>query len=240
MDRIDGPRVLLAEDDPVSARFLAEALRLLGCGVVHAGDGPTALAHARRERFDLLVLDLGLPGLDGVGVLTALRTDPSAASRGVRMLATTADRHAARGASLRAAGFDDVLLKPLDLDALAAALRAAPPTADAGVADAPALDDAAALRALGSSEAVADLRCLLASELGAQFAAIGAALRAGQVAPALDILHRLKASTRFCGALALAAAVDALLARLRAEADPAPALRGLEQAIAAYRAAVNR
>jgi HPt (histidine-containing phosphotransfer) domain-containing protein len=156
------------------------------------------------------------------------------------MLATTADRHAARGAALRAAGFDDVLLKPLDLDALAAALRAVPSPADAGVADAPALDDAAALRALGSSEAVADLRGLLADELGTQFAAIGDALRAGRVAPARDILHRLKASTRFCGALALAAAVDALLARLRAEDDPAPALHGLEQAIAAYRAALNR
>lgn len=232
--------MLLAEDDPVSARFLVEALRLLGASVVHVGDGPAALAQAARERFDLLLIDLGLPGLDGAGVVRSLHADPTAASHGARVVATTADRHAAHAGSLRAAGFDDVLGKPLDLDALAAVLRGAPRRADAGVADAPALDDAAALRALGSIEAVADLRGLLAGELGGQLAAISAALGAGDAAQALDVLHRLKASTRFCGALALAAAVDALVARLRAGADPAAALGGLEHAIASYRAAVNR
>lgn len=240
MDAIDGPRVLLAEDDPVSARFLTEALRLLGCTVVHASDGSAALACATRERFTLLLLDLGLPALDGAGVLAALRATPGAASRDVRALATTADRDPTRLAALRAAGFEGVLCKPLDLDTLAAALRALPLTADTGVADAPPLDDAAALRALGSHDAVADLRELLASELGGQLAAIRRALGEAAPAQALDILHRLKASTRFCGATGLAVAVDALAARLHAGGNPAPAIDGLEQAAAAYRAALSR
>lgn len=239
-ERAPAPRVLLAEDDPVSARFLREALERLGARVLHAGDGPSALDAASREGFDLLLLDLGLPGLGGADVLAQLRTRPGAASRVARALATSAARRTA--AEVRAAGFEDLLLKPLRIADLEAALRA-PAHAVREVAPAvpcPVLDDEAALAALGSMDAVADLRRLLAAELPQQVAAVRAALATGAMPDASAVLHRLHASTRFCGAGALAAAAGALSQVLADDGDAAPALAALARAAEDYVAALNR
>lgn len=67
------PRILLAEDDFLERSRLESALVHLGYEVVGVEDGDSALARLSAERFDLLLLDLVLPGLDGMGVLTALR-----------------------------------------------------------------------------------------------------------------------------------------------------------------------
>lgn len=235
-DRGPGLRVLLAEDDPVGARFLCEALDRLGARVSHAADGPSALAAACGTRFDLLLLDLGLPGFGGAEVLARLRASPDAASRDARALATSAARPTA--AMLTAAGFDGVLAKPLriaDLEgALGGAARREPPHEAS-----PVLDDGAALAALGSVDAVRDLRRLLAAELPAQLDALRAALAGGSRADARAVLHRLHASTRFCGAAALAAAAGRLAAALDETADAAEALRALEGAATSYAAALN-
>ncbi len=239
-DRDDAVRVLLAEDDAVSARFLREALMLLGAHVETVADGPAALAAASARRFDLLLLDLGLPGLDGAGVLRALRTREGAASRAARALATTAGRPDA--ARLAAAGFTGLLRKPARVDDLAAVLGGHVAVAD-DPKPRPVLDDAAALAALGDPEAVTDLRRLLAAELPAQVSALHAALRATDSRAARAILHRLHASTRFCGAAALAAAGNRLGQALD-DAAPDPlrrqALDVLAAAAAAYIAEVSR
>lgn len=239
-ERAPAPRVLLAEDDPVSARFLREALERLGAQVVHAADGPAALAAATRDGFDLLLLDLGLPGLGGAEVLTRLRALPGAASREARALATSAARRPA--ADVRAAGFEGLLLKPLriadleaPLGAPARSVREQPPSGSAVV-----LDDEAALAALGSMDAVADLRRLLAAELPAQLGALRDAIGAGATADAKAVLHRLHASTRFCGAAALAAAATALTDALADGRDAAPALAVLARAADDYTAALSR
>lgn len=207
-------RVLLAEDDPVSARYLAEALGLLGAVVETRADGPAALALATAEPFDLLLLDLGLPGLDGRNVLQALRARSGAASRTVRAIATSAA--APSMAKLGAAGFDGVLRKPATIDQLAALLgRELPRIAEPPIAEVvPVLDDAAALAALGSLDAVADLRRLLAAELPSQVDSLRRMLATGDITGARAILHRLHASTRFCGAAMLAAAGTRLQAAL--------------------------
>ena len=234
------PRVLLAEDDPVSARFLREALERLGARVVHAADGPSALAAACRDGFDLLLLDLGLPGLGGAEVLARLRATANAASRNARALASSAARRPI--AVVRAAGFEDLLLKPLRIAELEAALGAPARAVREMPSDAPAapvLDDAAALDALGSEDAVADLRRLLAAELPEQMGALREAIAAGATAEAKSVLHRLHASTRFCGAAALAAAATALTQALSDGADAAPALATLARAADDYAAAIS-
>ncbi|MGH3996343.1 MAG: response regulator, partial [Pseudonocardiaceae bacterium] len=65
--------VLLVEDDTGIAEPLSRALQREGHEVVVVGDGPTALARAVQEEIDLLVLDLGLPGMDGLDVCRRLR-----------------------------------------------------------------------------------------------------------------------------------------------------------------------
>jgi len=66
-------RILIAEDEQRIVSFLEKGLRAGGYTTVAVGTGPDALALARDDSFDLLVLDLGLPGMDGHEVLRAMR-----------------------------------------------------------------------------------------------------------------------------------------------------------------------
>ncbi|HET6550505.1 MAG TPA: response regulator, partial [Solirubrobacter sp.] len=66
-------RILIAEDERHLTDFLEKGLRANGFATTSVGDGPGAVALARDEDFDLLILDLGLPGLDGTDVLRTLR-----------------------------------------------------------------------------------------------------------------------------------------------------------------------
>ena len=67
-------RILIAEDEQRIVSFLEKGLRASGYSTVAVGTGPDALALARDDSFDLLLLDLGLPGLDGHAVLRAMRS----------------------------------------------------------------------------------------------------------------------------------------------------------------------
>lgn len=190
------PRVLVADDNPLSLAFFDEALRALGCDTACAVDGVQALALARADAFDLLLLDVRMPGLDGVQTLTRLRAEPGP-SRTAAAIATTASAQPPAG--LSAAGFAHVLHKPVDLAGLRQLLANHIPRA-AGDPLVPALDDARALAvAGGDASIVAALRRLLAAELDALPAEI-ASLDAARDADALrERLHRLDASAGFCG-----------------------------------------
>ncbi len=67
------PRVLVVEDDPTVAEVVVEYLQHAGIATMHASDGPTGLALAQEHEPDLVVLDLMLPGLDGLEVCRRLR-----------------------------------------------------------------------------------------------------------------------------------------------------------------------
>ncbi len=113
-------RVLIADDDRAIRESLARALELEGYGVTEAVDGVEALARARRDGFDALVLDVMMPGVDGLGVCRVLRADGDHTP--VLMLTArveTPDRVAGLDA-----GADDYLPKPFELDELLARLRA--------------------------------------------------------------------------------------------------------------------
>ena len=209
------PHILLAEDDPVSRAFLTETLRQLGCAVLPVADGAEALDAARSERFDLLVLDRSLPRMAGDQVLLALREDATAASRDAPAIAATANPEAAIHAQLRAAGFVDVLVKPLAAASLRMALAGF--GLPAGTSATGVLDDGAGLAASGNAATLAALRGLFAAELQAlqgEFEELRLdhdALRGR--------LHRLRAACGFCGAMALQ----------RASVDLSHALQAAEQ-----------
>jgi DNA-binding response OmpR family regulator len=113
------PRVLVVEDDEEIAQTLQRSLRMEGYEVRTAGDGVSALDEAHAFLPDLVVLDLGLPRLDGIDVAKTLRE-----SDDVPILMLTArDALEARVEGLDA-GADDYLVKPFERQELLARLRA--------------------------------------------------------------------------------------------------------------------
>lgn len=113
-------RLLLVEDDVDLVQALSRALAGRGFELVSCGDGNEALVLARRHGFDAIVLDLTLPGLDGLHVLQRLRRSDNLTPV---ILLTARGAVGERVAGLNA-GADDYLAKPFDLDELEARVRA--------------------------------------------------------------------------------------------------------------------
>ena len=113
-------RVLVVEDDPAIGRFVVRGLREAGYTVDHAKDGIDGLDAARRERYDAIVLDLLLPGRDGLQVIEALRV----AGNTTPVLILTARRSVDDRVKGLQAGGDDYLTKPFALPELLARVQA--------------------------------------------------------------------------------------------------------------------
>ncbi len=113
-------KILLAEDDFDLVQALSRALSARGFAVFSCGDGAEALALARRQRFDAMVLDLGLPSLNGLQVLQRLRGGDDLTPV---LILTAQGAVGDRVAGLNA-GADDYLAKPFDLNELEARVRA--------------------------------------------------------------------------------------------------------------------
>ena len=113
-------KVLIVEDVAMNLDLLVQLLEE-DYGIATAEDGAAGLEAARRERPDLILLDLSLPVVDGWEVARRLKADP--ALRHIPLIALTA--HAMHGdeARARASGCDDYLSKPIDEDLLFAKLR---------------------------------------------------------------------------------------------------------------------
>lgn len=115
-----GSRLLIADDDRAIRDSLERALELEGYGVTTAADGVEALAVARREKPDLVLLDVMMPGVDGIGVCRVLRAD---GDRTPILMLTALVEVTDRVAGLDA-GADDYLAKPFELAELLARVRA--------------------------------------------------------------------------------------------------------------------
>lgn len=113
-------RLLLVEDDPMLGETLRDALKDQGYVVDWLTNGKTALAALEDNVTNLMILDLGLPGLDGLTVLESIRKQGSALPV---LILTARDSIDDRVAGLDA-GADDYLLKPFDLNELFARIRA--------------------------------------------------------------------------------------------------------------------
>lgn len=103
-------RILVVEDDADNRRIVVKVLTVDGYEVLEATDGRSALAMARKEHPDLIIMDLAMPGLDGWQAATQLKSDPKVAD--IPIIALTA--FAMRGDEERAreAGCDGYLSKP--------------------------------------------------------------------------------------------------------------------------------
>lgn len=113
-------RLLLIEDSEKLQYHLSEGLRKLGYDVQVTGDGREGLWYAQSHEFDAIILDLMLPGLDGLSILSRLR---KAGKETSVLILTARDRVPDRVQGLRA-GADDYLVKPFAFDELVARLEA--------------------------------------------------------------------------------------------------------------------
>jgi len=115
------PKILVVDDEPPIRRLLRTALTAQSWRVEEAVDGPDALDFLRRNTVDLMVLDLGLPGLDGLEVIRRLR---EAGNVTPIIVLSSRDDEKGKVAALDL-GADDYVTKPFGVEELAARIRAA-------------------------------------------------------------------------------------------------------------------
>ena len=112
-------RILVAEDEARIAAFVEKGLRAAGFAVTVAADGPAALAEAQTGQFDLIILDVGLPALDGFEILQTLRGEGNP----IAVIMLTARDSAADTLHGLEGGADDYMSKPFRFDELLARVR---------------------------------------------------------------------------------------------------------------------
>lgn len=112
-------RILIAEDEPGISSFLKKGLRSEGFTAFVVADGLSAVSAARDEDFDLMILDLGLPGMDGHQVLAEIRR------KGIRMpvIILTARKGVGDTVASLEGGADDYVTKPFSFNELLARVR---------------------------------------------------------------------------------------------------------------------
>ena len=108
---VRGRRVLVVDDNRDAAESLADLVAMLGHVSEVAFDGPSAVERARASRPDVVLCDIGLPGMDGYAVARALRMEHGA---GIRLIAVSGYAQSEDVRRAREAGFDTHLAKPPD------------------------------------------------------------------------------------------------------------------------------
>ena len=114
-------RILVIDDEPAIRRFLRTSLTAQGYSLLEAEDGETGLAMLQRNAVDVLVLDMGLPGIDGLEVLQRMREGGSSVPV---IVLSSRDDERGKVAALDI-GADDYVTKPFGMDELLARIRAA-------------------------------------------------------------------------------------------------------------------
>jgi signal transduction histidine kinase/ligand-binding sensor domain-containing protein/CheY-like chemotaxis protein/HPt (histidine-containing phosphotransfer) domain-containing protein len=258
-----GGHVLLVEDDEVNAAVAQGYLEALGCTHVWTKDGAEALARSATERFDLILMDLNMPGFDGYETAKLIR-DRAGSGRRVPIVALTAHTPEQVRGRCEAAGIDDVLSKPYTPDDCERLLRrwmtpnkvsqpparpaskipadgakASPPTEDLAK-----LDNATVVRLRGvaapgrRTDLYTRLVELFRTGSATALGELEAALRSGDLTAARATCHKLKASAANVGAMAFSEDVRRL-EKLCASADAAKAWSALERLRAAHPALIS-
>jgi two-component system sensor histidine kinase/response regulator len=115
--------ILIAEDNPFNQRVALLILKKLGHSVVIVDDGQKAIAALERESFDLVLMDLQMPTMDGFQATTAIRVAESGTGRHIPIIALTAYARAEDRNRCLAVGMDDYVSKPIQQDLLRRAIE---------------------------------------------------------------------------------------------------------------------
>lgn len=111
-------RILVADDNPINLRIATRLLRELGHSGVLVTDGEKALRACASQPFDLLLLDVSMPILDGLSVLTEIRQLERAGRRKLPIIMVTGHDLPSDRANFLQAGADGYLTKPIDSESL--------------------------------------------------------------------------------------------------------------------------
>ena len=114
-------RVLLVEDNEMNRDAIARLLERRGFAMILAEDGEQGVRRCREDRPDLVLMDLGLPVMDGFEATRRIKADPSTA--GIPVIALTARALTSDREAALQAGCDDYDTKPVDLGRLTAKMR---------------------------------------------------------------------------------------------------------------------
>lgn len=248
-----GTRVLLAEDNPTNAMVARTMLARAGCEVEHVLNGEEAFAVARAHPFDIILMDISMPGMDGIQATRLIRKLPTAIAS-VPVVAMTAHSLAADRERFLAAGMDDCITKPIRknllLQAIARHLAPSPDNTSHEASTEPATDEVPPAAVFDEDEIARlskDVGAELLPELMAQFAtdiearakAVHDGITAQDLGAARKAAHAIKGSAATIGAVRLSASA-AHLERSCAAADWAriygamPAFAAIQSATVAY------
>jgi len=234
--RIAGARILLAEDNDLNQAVATEILQRVGCRVTVAADGAEAVAKARSQAFDLVLMDYQMPVMDGLAATRELRADPALA--GLPIVAMTASAMTEDRDSCLAAGMNDYVTKPIDPEALFATIRRfysnplpapgesagpepAPPRAEPEAPAIRGLDTAGALRrVMGNVPLFLDLLDRFGRGQGDAPERCRAALESGDRKTAERVAHTLKGASGNIGATEVQAAAAMLEAAIAGNGPP--------------------
>lgn len=224
-------RVLVVDDNTINRRLLKELLQRPGLELVEAGSGEEAIALAEGETFQLVLMDIRMPGMDGIEATQALR-QLGGPWLHCPIIAVTAHAHDSERQRLHEAGLQEVLVKPVDSNRLETLLHrhlgpvssppapvsaALPMPRDTSVAsDLAVVDMELGTRlANGSASLARELLDELAASLPATQDELRAALVTRDPEALLDVVHALNGACRYCGAPELALLAETLETRLR-------------------------
>lgn len=216
MDRplLAGVKVLLAEDHPVNRTVVVRLLGNLGASVTAASNGKEALECWSQERFDILVLDLEMPEVDGLGVAREIRSRERGTKTHLPIIALTAHAREDQRQLCFQAGMDGFVTKPFEEKDLTAAMRAALKLPEDGKPEAEALSvldrEAAMGRASGDRALLAELTRIFLEETPETLRRIELALDETDSRSVERLAHRLKGALLTLAAPAAAAAALSL------------------------------
>ncbi|MFD2404561.1 response regulator [Azorhizophilus paspali] len=216
------PRLLCVDDNPANLLLVQTLLGDMGAVVTVADSGQAAVEATQRERFDLIFMDVQMPGMDGRQATRAIRQwearQPE--QRHTPIIALTAHALANERRALLQSGMDDYMTKPINERQLAqivqkwTRLHLRLPGAQqvhevqpASIGHLSVLDSEEGLRlAAGKPNLAADMLSMLLASLDADRQAIHQARRDGDRAALIERVHRLHGATRYCGVPQLRAA----------------------------------
>ncbi len=114
----ESPRILLVEDSKVNQLLVHAMMEASNLPLDVAGSGGEALQRLATEPYDIVLMDVSMPGMDGLQVTRLLRAEPAGPNTGTRVIALTAHAMDGDRDTCMAAGMDDYLTKPINREEL--------------------------------------------------------------------------------------------------------------------------
>ncbi len=241
------PRLLCVDDNPANLLLVETLLADLGAEVTAVDSGFAAVEQVRRHSFDLIFMDVQMPGMDGLKATEVIRAWETEQARAqTPIVALTAHALANERRALLQGGMDDYLTKPINEHQLSQVVlkwtglslrggqpvRPSEPAGEPG-SGLPVLDSEEGLRlAAGKADLAADMLAMLLDSLNADRQAILIAWERWDREALIERIHRLHGATRYCGVPQLRAACQRCETLLKQDAPEAhEALEVLDEAI---------